>query len=118
MVNHCVNPACREEFKLLNGGDLYAHERPTADTEFFWLCVTCDVQYDLYLDPASRVSVRPRSEVRRGQPPHREGHLRLVSRSTPVPRPNTVPSGERAFSFVLDVDPFSLAARARGGAIR
>ena len=117
MVKRCVNPTCRVEFKLLNAGDLYAHERRTADTEFFWLCATCAESYDVFLDPAGRVSVRPRSSVK--QPPHRDNDLRLISRSTkPSPRPDTMPSGERAFSFVLDVDPFSLAARARGGAGR
>jgi hypothetical protein len=103
MVNRCVNPACREEFKLLNAGDLYAHERRSYGTEFFWLCATCASRFDVYLDPADGVSVRPRSIANRAQPPHPDGDLRLVSHSRrPAPRPQTAPSGERAFSFVFD----------------
>ncbi len=58
MVKQCVNSSCREEFKLLNGGDLYALERRTANTEFFWLCPACAREYELYLDPTGTVSVR------------------------------------------------------------
>ena len=116
MVNRCVNPACHEEFKLLNAGDLYAHERRSTGTEFFWLCATCAASFDLYLDPAGSVSVSPRSTINRAQPPHPDGYLRLVSRSRkPAPRPHTMPSGERTFSFVFDAGPFSSAFRARGG---
>lgn len=41
MVSCCVNPACRTEFRSLNTGVLYAAERGSADTEFFWLCSAC-----------------------------------------------------------------------------
>jgi len=34
MINDCFNPACRAEFRSLSGGDLYALERRSADTEF------------------------------------------------------------------------------------
>jgi hypothetical protein len=116
MVNRCVNPACHEEFKLLNAGDLYAHERRSTGTEFFWLCATCAASFDLYLDPEGSVTVRARSATSRAQPPHPDGYLRLVSRSRkPAPRPHTMPSGERTFSFVFDADPISSAFRARGG---
>jgi hypothetical protein len=116
MVNRCVNPACREEFKLLNAGDLYAHESRSSSTEFFWLCATCAGSFDLYLEPAGGVSVRSQNATNRIQPPNPESHLRLVSRSKkPVPRPRTVPSGERAFSFVFDADLYSYPFRTRGG---
>lgn len=106
MVNRCINPACREEFKLLNAGDLYAHERRSSGTEFFWLCSTCAAKFDLYLDYAGCVSVRPRSKASQARPPRPENDLRLVSRSSrPAPRPHTMPSGEHAFSFVTDIDP-------------
>jgi hypothetical protein len=119
MVNRCVNPACHEEFKLLNAGDLYAHERRSTGTEFFWLCATCAASFDLYLDPAGSVSISPRSTINRAQPPHPDGYLRLVSRSRkPVPRPHTMPSGERTFSFVFDAGPLSSAFRQRGGTDR
>lgn len=41
MASRCVNPACRTEFKFSNTGDLYALERRSADTGFFWLCFAC-----------------------------------------------------------------------------
>ena len=63
MVSCCVNPACRTEFKLLNTGDLYALERRSADTEFFWLCSACVPVVALGLDAMGGVSVRPRSDA-------------------------------------------------------
>ncbi len=82
MVSCCVNPACRTEFKLLNTGDLYALERRSADTEFFWLCSACVPVVALGLDAMEGVSVRPRSDVRRPQLPHLDSRLRLVARSS------------------------------------
>ena len=99
MLKRCVNPACREEFKLLNGGDLYALERRSDNTEFFWLCTECARVYELYLDPVGYVSVRAVSLIHRSPPPHPDANLRLISRQT-RPRPNTMPSGERASTFV------------------
>jgi len=64
MVNRCVNPACHEEFRLLNAGDLYAHERRSADTRFLWLCAQCAATFELYFDPAGQVCLRPRSDTR------------------------------------------------------
>jgi hypothetical protein len=51
MVNRCVNPACHAEFKLLNAGDLYAHESRSSSTEFFWLCTACADSFDLLSGP-------------------------------------------------------------------
>ena len=117
MVNRCVNPACREEFKLLNAGDLYAHEKRSADTEFFWLCSTCASRFDLRLDPMGRVSLRPRGG--RPLPPHPEGLLRLVSRAVaPTPRSQAMPSGEKASSYVFVVGPLPDVFHARGGSTR
>jgi hypothetical protein len=101
MVSHCVNPTCRTEFQLFNTGEIYAHERPTADTKFFWLCSACGPKVELYLDPGGCVSVRPRSDVNRPQPPHPEGYLRLVARPMKrIPWHYTIPSSERAsFGF-------------------
>jgi len=116
MVNRCVNPACQEELKLLNAGDLYACERRSFDTEFFWLCAACAGSFSVYLDPAGAVSVRPRGAANRAQPPHPDCNLRLVSHSRKAaPRPQTVPAGERAFSFVLDADLNSYQFRAHSG---
>jgi hypothetical protein len=110
VVNCCVNPACSEEFRLLNAGDLYAHERRSTNTEFFWLCSTCASRLDLYLDPAGSVSIRERSAGHGAQPPNPDTHLRLVSRSTkPIPRPHTLPSEERRTSFAFGAGPFSPA---------
>jgi len=103
MLKRCVNPACREEFKLLNGGDLYALERRSDNTEFFWMCSECAVNFDLYLDPAGCVSLRLWNAINHAQPPHPDANLRLISRQT-RPRPNTMPSGERASTFVSFIE--------------
>ena len=87
MVSSCVNPACCAEFKLLNGGDLYALERRSTDTEFFWLCSACVPVVALRLDAMGGISVRPRSDAQRPQPPHSDSHLRLVARSSMDPMP-------------------------------
>jgi hypothetical protein len=112
MVNRCVNPACREEFKLLNAGDLYAHEKRYANTEFFWLCSACASRFDLRLDSLGRVTLRPRGD--RALPPHPEGTLRLISRAVrPPARPHAVPSGERAATYVFVVGPLPELFRPR-----
>ena len=79
MVTSCVNPACRTEFRFLNIGNLYALERRSKDTEFFWLCSACVPVVALSLDPMGCVSVRPQSDAIRPQPPHPDGYLRLVA---------------------------------------
>src|ERR1700688_3775721 len=79
MISCCVNPACRTEFRLFNTGTLYALERRSADTEFFWLCSACVPRVALCLDPTGCVSVRPRCDAVRPQPPHPDGYLRLVA---------------------------------------
>jgi hypothetical protein len=114
MVQCCVNPACREEFKLLSAGDLYAHERRSADTEFFWLCAACAGKFDLYLDPAGRVMVRAWSAGNRAVPPHPEGDLRLVSRLTKrVPQISTILYGERTGFFPPDFSSSRWSLRVR-----
>jgi hypothetical protein len=80
MVSCCVNPACRTESKLLNKGYLYALERRSADTEFFWLCSACALVVEMSLDEMGGVSVRPRSGTRHPQLPHLDSRLRLVAR--------------------------------------
>ena len=107
--------SCREEFKLLNGGDLYALERRSSNTEFFWLCSACACEF--------RVVSRPDGHAFRCEagassiacpPPHPDANLRLISRMM-RPRPDTMPSGERASTFVSIDEPFSAAFRMRGG---
>jgi hypothetical protein len=82
MVSCCVNPACRMKFKLLNTGDLYALERRSADTEFFWLCSACALVVEMSLDEMGGVSVRARSDAHRPHPPRLDCRLRLVARSS------------------------------------
>jgi hypothetical protein len=79
MVTSCINPACRNEFRFLNTGNLYALERRSADTEFFWLCSACVPLVALSLDPIGCISVRPQSDTVRPKPPHPDGYLRLVA---------------------------------------
>ena len=112
MVAHCVNPGCRKEFKLLNAGDLYAHETRHSDTEFFWLCSGCTSQFDLCLDPTGGVRLKLRGE--RAFPPHPDGSLRLVSRGVkPTPRLQGIPSREEASSRLFSVGPLPKRYRAR-----
>jgi hypothetical protein len=100
MVNHCISPNCRVEFDVLSSGDLYAYERRSLDTEFFWLCSACAARNDLYLDAAGRISLRARGAFHHGSPPHPGSKLRLVTRSKrSMPRLQTVPSGDRAHRF-------------------
>jgi hypothetical protein len=62
MVNNCVNPICRTAFRLLESGDLYALERQTANTEFFWLCPECASRFELHLNAWGGVVMRFRGE--------------------------------------------------------
>jgi hypothetical protein len=94
MVNCCINPACRIEFRLLNSGDLYAIERPSAETEFFWICADCASRFSLVLDPAGTVSLRPRGKNEQGYPPQLQARLRLVAHARRhMPWRNAVPAG-------------------------
>jgi hypothetical protein len=105
MVNHCTNPDCRVEFDVLSSGDLYAYERRSVDTEFFWLCSECAARHDLYLGAAGCISLRARGAVHHGSPPQPGSKLRLVTRSKrSSPRLQTVPSGDQAHRFVEGVN--------------
>lgn len=95
MVSCCVNPNCRTEFRVFNTGEIYALDRRSANTEFFWLCSACVRLVALRLDSTGCVSVEPRSEIESHQPPHPDSRLRLVSR-------------------VLERTPWLQASRARG----
>ena len=81
MVIRCVKPACRNELRFLNAGNLYALERRSADTEFFWLCSACVPLVVLSLDPRGCISVIPQSDAVSPQPPHPDAYLRLVAQS-------------------------------------
>ena len=78
MVSCCVNPACRTEFRSLNTGNIYAVERRSADTEFFWLCSACVPVIALSLDSTGSISVGPRVGAGHLQAPHPDSRLRLV----------------------------------------
>ena len=102
MVDTCANPGCRAELKALNCGDLYALERRSADTEFFWMCSACAPEFDLQLSGEGRVSFRPRSARWRARPADREATLRLVSSSgRRMPWRETVPSDEPRVSHTF-----------------
>ena len=81
MVSSCSNPACLRELTLLNEGRLYAFERRSVDTAFFWLCPDCVPLFALFLDAMGSVAVRLRSGPRRPQPPRLDSNLRLVAGS-------------------------------------
>jgi len=114
MVQHCFNPACHQEFRLLHAGDLYALERQSADTEFFWLCSDCASRFDLYLEASGVVVLGVQGSVR---PPRRssvEGELHLISRcARPAPRPDSRPTAERYHSFAHRAEPHFSGYRTR-----
>jgi hypothetical protein len=113
MVSYCVNPSCRAESKVFDMGDLYALERRSADTEFFWLCSDCVPVVALCLDPLGSVLVRPQSDTVRPQPPHPDGYLRLVThRKLGAPwRRGSLASGLTVSSGYVG-DPFSSSSDA------
>jgi hypothetical protein len=78
MVSRCFNPGCQTEFRLLNTGDLYAFERRSADTEFFWLCSACVPSVSLFLDLTSSVAVGGKLIAGLRQRPIPDSRLRLV----------------------------------------
>lgn len=96
MVKHCINPDCRAEFKLYTSGFLYAHERPSQNTEFFWICTPCSTRFVPTLDDAGHVTVQPRTSGTQFLPPRRNGDLRVVSMPAQrLPWRRSVPAGER-----------------------
>lgn len=96
MVKYCINPDCRVEFKVYNSGYLYAHERPSHDTEFFWLCSPCATRLIPALDEAGCVVIRPRTAGMNFLPPRRCGDLRVLSAPAQrLPWRKNAPAGER-----------------------
>jgi len=97
MVDCCANPACRAEFRLLNSGDLYALERRSQDTEFFWLCSACFAHYELQLDSHGKPAIIPRATRQYTRPAAPEATLRLICCAIRrIPWRNTGPSNEPA----------------------
>jgi len=87
MVNRCANPVCQAEFSLWNSGDIYAMERRSADTEFFWLCARCTDTMRPTLDSSGNLCVIPLTPQAYRRPPHPDHDLRLVAHlSQPTPR--------------------------------
>jgi hypothetical protein len=78
MIRCCINPLCRAKFRSLNTGVIYAVERRSADTEFFWLCSSCVPVVALSLDSMGSISVGPRCDAGRLQRPHPDSRLRLL----------------------------------------
>jgi hypothetical protein len=112
MVSSCVNPTCCAQLSTLNEGDLYALERGSVDSEFFWLCSACVPEVALRLDAMGDVSVRLRSDADHPQPPHSDSRLRLAVWSAmdrmPLHRANRRPSvdafnqiRERSVLFIM-----------------
>jgi hypothetical protein len=113
MVQHCFNPACRQEFQLLQAGDLYALEWGSADTEFFWLCSDCASRFDIFVDGAGVVGLREHGSPT-GTRTAREGELRLISRcARSSPRPDSRPTAERKYSFMYGAEPHFSGCRPR-----
>jgi hypothetical protein len=77
MVSRCTNPTYQTEFRTLTTGDLYAFEKRSANTEFFWLCSTCAPLVALFLDLTGRVVVGRRFMTELRQQPNPNSYLRL-----------------------------------------
>jgi hypothetical protein len=80
MVNPCINPACRAEFRLLRVGDVYAVERPYAETELVWICSACASDFELAFDPSGVFSVSRRAGRKEPLPLSPHGTFRLVEK--------------------------------------
>ncbi len=81
MVSFCVNPSCRAEFRFLNGGELYALEKESENTQFFWICPACARSLSLELGADGSVLATFRSRTSGSpHPPRAEGYLKLVYR--------------------------------------
>jgi hypothetical protein len=94
MIDQCVNPACRTEFRLFNSGDLYAIDLPHRDPEHFWVCSACASKFNVSVDPMGIVSLVPRSELDPASPVHPHVNLRLVAHAARrMPWRRCVPAG-------------------------
>jgi hypothetical protein len=81
MVSRCCNPGCQREFQFLNTGDLYAFERRSVDTEFFWLCSACVPLVSPFLNQTGSVAVGPKLMAGPRQRLDPNNRLRLVYNS-------------------------------------
>jgi hypothetical protein len=94
MINQCVNPACRTEFRLFNSGDLYAVDRPHGYPEYFWVCSSCASKFNVSVDPMGLVSLRPRPEGHPASKVLAHSNLRLVAHATRrLPWRRAIPAG-------------------------
>ena len=94
MVNCCINPVCRTEFRLLSSGDLYAIEIPSAETEFLWMCAGCASRFNLSLDSAGNLALIPKGRSALGSPPQLQARLHLVAHTRRhIPWRNEIPAG-------------------------
>jgi hypothetical protein len=114
MVQHCFNPACRQEFQLLYAGDLYALEWVSADTEFFWLCSNCASRFDLCLDNDGAITLSASGAAGNTRRPLADRELHLISRcARPTPRPDSRPTAERHYSSFHGAEPHFSGYRPR-----
>jgi hypothetical protein len=110
MVDSCINPACHTELKLLSSGDLYAFERRSVDTEFFWLSAACVPLVCLFLDLTGSVSVGHKFLTRLRQRPDPETRLTFVY--SPLERTPWLRAGFArglSFSETRPAEPLSLS---------
>ena len=79
MIHCCINPSCMTEFRFLNGGNLYALEKESENTQFFWVCSNCSRSLVLELGSDGSVSITNRARKNCvPHPPRPEGYLKLV----------------------------------------
>ena len=96
MVTCCANPACCNEFRLLNTGDLYAVDKPHAKSEYLRICSNCATHFTPHLDPMGMVSLRLRGEREPAQLPRVHATLRLVAHAVRrMPWRRAIPASAR-----------------------
>ena len=78
MVKRCINPECRNEFRHLGSGELYALENGCVDTRFVWLCGQCATRYAVNMDAAGAIAVGERAGVARTTSQDFRTRLRLI----------------------------------------
>jgi len=78
MVKRCINPECRNEFRHLGSGELYALENGLVDTRFVWLCGECVTRYGVTIDAAGVIAVGERCSFARTSSQDFRTRLRLI----------------------------------------
>jgi hypothetical protein len=89
MIKRCINSECRNEFRHLHAGNLYALDRGVSDTQFVWMCADCAPKLAIAIDAAGTISLQGRMPTTqsgsgsRTVPASHAARLRLLSSYEP-----------------------------------